>query len=794
MPKRAPLLVFYFLLGAYAVCAQATLLREAQVLLFGSELSWGLVLAFWLAGVAVGARVGGWAAARARRPWRFLVAAALAMPPILVAEILFLRMARMALGVGAGEYIGLADMAWVSLAATAPVSVWVGLTFPAASALLGTGARGPAERARAVGRVYLVESAGSLVGGALFSFILVGRTSPLSLTVAGGACLAAAAAALARDQARWRPAPALFLACAALHAALVLAGATAWLDSQAVAWRWHSFAPGLDLVESVDSRYQNIAIGQLGRRQFSLYTNGTVAATWPNHTDLAIEAHLAACQHPAPKHILVLGGGLEGKIAELERHRPERLDYVTLDRVEYDAVYRRLDAVDRRAADRIRPQTHFADARRYVKSVAAAPAPRYDLVVLAAAEPASALEARLYTEEFFAELSSAMADDGVLAFSLTGSVGHWGPELAAYVACIVRPLQRVFPEVALTFGNPVHVFAARRPGVLAPTGELLAARYRERGLESPYFDPVWFEGASDILDPEKRAQVRRTLDAQIPEHLNTDDQPAAAVYFLRYWLTTTEAAHAERGAPPLRRTRLLADLLRLRFEWVIGAAIAAALLASLAGLARGRRSFRRAALLWSVGTTGFASMAAEIVLLYTFQTLYGYVYSMIGLVVGVFMFGLVGGSHLANRRLRAAERGAPRHPPGLLSLLALDLALVGFASGLVLILAGLRASAADWPVQAATFGLVAVAGLLGGFVFPVAAAVRIGEGEPLERAAGTIDAADHWGACAGALVTGVALVPVLGITGTCLVVAAMKALSALVVGAAAMTRPASPGA
>ncbi|MGB2782013.1 MAG: hypothetical protein WBD63_11100, partial [Phycisphaerae bacterium] len=60
MPKRAPLLVFYFLLGAYAVCAQATLLREAQVLLFGSELSWGLVLAFWLAGVAVGARVGGW--------------------------------------------------------------------------------------------------------------------------------------------------------------------------------------------------------------------------------------------------------------------------------------------------------------------------------------------------------------------------------------------------------------------------------------------------------------------------------------------------------------------------------------------------------------------------------------------------------------------------------------------------------------------------------------------------------------------------------------------------------------
>jgi predicted membrane-bound spermidine synthase len=70
MPRRTSILVAYFIFGAYAVCAQATLLREAQVLLFGSELSWGLVLAFWLAGVGLGAAVAGRMSEKTSRPWR----------------------------------------------------------------------------------------------------------------------------------------------------------------------------------------------------------------------------------------------------------------------------------------------------------------------------------------------------------------------------------------------------------------------------------------------------------------------------------------------------------------------------------------------------------------------------------------------------------------------------------------------------------------------------------------------------------------------------------------------------
>ena len=826
MPRRATILAVNFLFGAYAVWAQATLLREAQVVLFGSELSWGLVLAFWLSGVAMGASVGRHME-QGRRPWMALVLSGLAMPAALAAEVALVRHARLALGAAAGEYLGFGQMVALAAAATIPVSVWVGLAFPAASVLLvraeakktpgivsPKGPEGAApkrhlvsfspwgSRARAVGWVYLCESAGSLVGGAVFSFVLVTWTSAPVVALGGGVLLAAGAARIAWEaggRRAWLVAPAAYLA---------LAAAGPWINRATIRARWETFAPGQRLEESLDTRYQNVAIGRL-QDQVSLYTNGTVAAVWPNHYDLAIEAHLAACECPSPRRVLLLGGGIHGLVKELLRHRPDRLDYVTLDRAEFQAVREYLAPADRAAADAIRPTTHFADARRFIKQAHARTGQRWDLVLLAAPEPASVLEARLYTEEFFAEVASVLSEGGVLAFALSGSIGHWGPEAAHYVGSIVRPLRRVFPEVLLTFGHPTWCFAALGEGALAETGEDLARRWRSRGVESPYFDASWFEGASDLLDAAKRADQEARLAAARPRFDNADDQPAAAVYRLLLWYQTAGAAHRQRAAPSRKGPGLLAALLDLRFEWAVWAVAGGTVAAGLFGAAGRRRGLARAALLWSVGTTGFASMAVEIVLLYTFQTLYGYVYGMVGLVIGTFMAGLVLGSVAANRHLArtgakktpgvvSAERpsgpSGKRHPvsfsaPGLRTILALDLAGAVFAAALVLALAALRTSAADWPVQAATFGLVVVSGVLGGLVFPLAAGVAVGDRTPTGRAAGAIDAADHAGACLGALVTGVALVPVLGASGTCLVVAALKTMSALLVGTAALAPP-----
>jgi len=783
MARRTTILIAYFIFGAYAVCAQAVLLREVHVLVFGSELSWGLVLAFWLAGVAVGAGAAGRFVPRVRRPWVVVAAAALIMPVVLTCEIVLLRLARPVLGAGPGEYIGPGAMVLVTLAATLPVSVWVGLAFPAASALGARWQDDSAGKARGIGWVYLVESAGSLVGGALFSFVLVDRVSATALALSGGVLLATMVVFLVRRHAVRRWTVAIPLACTVIPLAFIATGAARRLDDFSIRRRWESFATGLELIRSEDTRYQNVALGRLGE-QFSLYTNGIVSATWPNRADLAIEAHLAACEAPSPRRILVLGGGEEGLLEELLRQKPERLDFVLLDGRLLALVRPYLEPPDRLALTALANSTHFTDARRFVRRASAEGGEPYDLILLSGPEPLSALEARLYTRECFEELAAILADDGVLALTLTAPIGYWSPEPAHYVGSIVQPLRTVFPEVLLMFSSPMRCFAAKRRGVLAESGDGLAARYRDRGIASPAFDPLWFQGASDLLDAEKRAGIARALAAHPPPFLNTDDRPAAALYRMRYWLQTSEAAHREANRPAEQRLGFFGALLGLRFEWVVWSVLILTVLWAAAGLARGRDAFGRAALLWSVGTTGFTAMALEMILLYTFQVLYGYVYSMIGMVIGLFMFGLVLGSAAMNRHLRRAKE-----QPGLRTLVALDLTLTVFAAGLVLGLGALRVSASDWPVQMATFAFVAATGILTGLVFPLAASVALESRPSIGRAAGAVDAADHVGACLGALATGTVLVPVLGVTGACLVVAAMKALSAVFVGAASMRRP-----
>jgi predicted MFS family arabinose efflux permease len=85
--------------------------------------------------------------------------------------------------------------------------------------------------------------------------------------------------------------------------------------------------------------------------------------------------------------------------------------------------------------------------------------------------------------------------------------------------------------------------------------------------------------------------------------------------------------------------------------------------------------------------------------------------------------------------------------------------------------------------------------VLGGLVFPLASvivlAVEPRQARPAREArlstgaaAASVDAADNAGACIGALVTGALLVPIMGASGACLVVAGVKALSAGLLAAA----------
>jgi len=279
--------------GVQAIIAQSLLLREALVLMFGSEFAWGVVLFAWLMGVALGATAGGrlsrrWTAGAAatsqpgpgRRPVRADVA--LVVVPI---ELWVFRGARAWLGVQPGELLPLGRSAIAAVLFVSPVSALVGMAFPLACSVSPSPGGGPLARSRAadggpaasekprsaplrragdtgpLGRVYALESLGSLLGGAAFTFWAVEHLRPIQTALLSGAITLGASGLLlaASHPGRWMPrrsgrrAALLLGGLAGMMVAVSVYAGDDW-NRRLVERRWRTVAPGYALWAEAEAK------------------------------------------------------------------------------------------------------------------------------------------------------------------------------------------------------------------------------------------------------------------------------------------------------------------------------------------------------------------------------------------------------------------------------------------------------------------------------------------------------------------------------------------------------------
>lgn len=783
MRSKRPLALLVFAWGVQAIVTQSLLIREALVLMYGSELVWGVVLSAWLLGVAVGAAAGGCASPRIRRPDLGLAVVLLGLAAAGLGGMWLFRTARTWLHVPPGELLPLSKAAAAALLLVTPAGGFVGAAFPLACAVRGASAPG------ALSSVYTLESLGSLAGGAAFSFWAVEHLAPVQIVLLSGALTTAFSAALLVGQRR-----------RGLVAVLILIGTgaagSAWLvgdrlNRALVLRRWRALAPGYELVREAESRHQNLALARRAE-QYSLFCDGHVSVDFPDPYVFVPRAHLWMCQHPAPRHVLVLGGGAEGLLAEILRHPVDSVDYVEPDPRQIDLLEPFLGDADRAALHDPRVSIHATDARLYVKTRRA----RFDLVIARLPEPASALRARFYTVEFFGELRRAMTPRSVLCMTAAAAPASLSPASAEYLASVRAALRAQFPEVVVGWGDPAPVLAATSPGLIAIDGDELTRRYTGRNVRSNLFDPAWFRGATDWFDPAKLRRRAAELERAVGAFASSDLRPA--VYLQR--LVLLERATGSPG-------HLVERLRSVSFGRAAAGVAAFMVLTLVVGRVQARRvragpgtsGWVDAAVTLSMFATGFATMAVSIVWLFAFQNLYGYVYQRIAWIVAVFMGGLAAGCRLTDRWAAGRVRRDPVPRAGDAEgrrrwlwkrLVLVDVLLAGLALAVPVILPSLGAMqttpAALRGVEIIIFALVASTGVLCGAAFAMAGRFREITRGHVGVSAGGVVGADHAGACLGALTTGVLFVPVFGIIPTALLLAAVKGASAVVVLAACL--------
>ncbi len=193
-----------------------------------------------------------------------------------------------------------------------------------------------------------------------------------------------------------------------------------------------------------------------------------------------------------------------------------------------------------------------------------------------------------------------------------------------------------------------------------------------------------------------------------------------------------------------------------------------------------RRFSQTSAVTLSIMTTGFSEIIFQLIVILAFQTLYGYAYYKIGLIIASFMGGLVVGSLAAQRIIAGRPQDIPRiykmAQAGIcLYPLLLPLVFIFFRDAAVL----QRFAGAFASVFAC---LPVIAGFIGGLQYPLATYLLYTlrpskEGRELMAAqpAGFLYAVDVLGATIGALVTGIFLVPLLGIPAVAVLCAVLNA-------------------
>jgi len=481
-----------------------------------------------------------------------------------------------------------------------------------------------------------------------------------------------------------------------------------------------------------NSSYGNLAVMGAGGGR-SVYENGAILFNAPDPAAAEETVHFALLEHPSPRSLLLIGGGLNGSLTEALKHPGmERIDYVELDPAVLDLAREYFPEEWRRIKSEPRIRVHVTDGRLLLKERG----PAFDVIIVSAPDPQTAQLNRFYTAEFFGEAAARLAPGGILSFRLSASENYISPELADFLRSIHKTLLSVFPQVVVIPGDYVHFFAARQPGVLVPRYEDLLSRLQSRQIKTTY--------VSELFIPFRMVQDRmRELDAQIrplsETPVNRDFAPIAYYFDVALW-----SGQFQHGYQTMFRR-----LASVRFSWL--SATAAGLLFLVVLFIRLRDPARRLRALagFCTAATGFTMIGLELLLLLAFQATHGYVYQELAVVIAAFMAGMAVGSRLALRR-----------PAIGLRVLASVQALTELSP---LALYGVFLTAPH-PV---VYPMLAICcGMLGGYQFPVASSIYFGADG--SESPGALYAIDLAGSCLAAVLFAGWLVPVFGFFNTAL--------------------------
>ncbi|MCP4895386.1 MAG: hypothetical protein GY906_00295 [bacterium] len=592
-------------LGFAAIAAQSILLREAMAATGGSELSWGIVLAIWLAGMGAGARVSVRWSFRSLAPcWYPILLLLLAAGGVVV-----LRAAPAVLGSAPGEIASVLSAFWLWVAAVIPASFSGGFAFPLLAEQLGPSRAGIA---------YAADSVGALVGGVGITFMLLATDAIAALCLTIGLVLAAT---LARRQ--------VWLSALVI---VVFAASSLPLSSLAANWSWRWSGRMGSLSHWHESAYQRLELSS--GLPANLYGDGRLIASIPDPYRTEPRAHLLMLLHPEPTSVVALGCLADWSFASFLQHPSvQSLTLIETDPALPDVLPGWLGTHIGRDLDDSRIIVASQGPVRALDSI-----PDADLILLLDGDPVSLRANRTRTTGFFSRCRDRLRKGGILV--LRSGVGdtYTAGSGGRLLEILIASLRSVFTNVRAIPGEDVLLLASDSDLSNALSLSKLESRWWDRDLRPEIFSPEMLEL---LLDPSRAPLLHSRIDAT-KAPLNTISSPTAVI---------VAAARTEGRTYSEALTLLTAIEKRSTLYLLVLLAATVLLLLALIPLRQTHSNVIAAVI-------GGSSMGHWIVLLAAWQATQGSVFAHVGALSACFMAGLAFGA-FSSRWTRSPVRCVP---------------------------------------------------------------------------------------------------------------------------------------
>jgi len=746
MRKSLSFIGALFVIGFGGIVAQTILLRECLIVFSGNELSIGVIIGSWVIWEAIGAYFGGKWNKGLQAIMRATITLLILFSLFLPASIYIVRIFKVLAGIPSEMGIGIILIFVSSFLMMMPTGLLHGALFTLSCSVYG---KLTTEDPSAIGKVYFYEMCGTIIGGVVVSYLFIPYLNAFQIAIGlmfleAIASLFLSATFFART---WKNLLLLLSLLLVISSLVLIAGTGAdRIHQWSVQGQWH----GKHVIDYKNSYYQNIVVVE-NENQHTFFFDGIPLITMPVPDIAYVEefVHFAALSQAHPENILVLHGGAGGVISEILKYPTvKRIDYVEIDPLLLHMIKRYPTPLTLREFSDPRVHLHYADGRIFVKK---APV-QYDIVFLGVALPYTLQTNRFFTQEFFGDLKKILSDQGTFVLTATGSLAYYSKELKNVNACLYQTLKAVFPYTLVIPGDLNLFLSSKSSDVLRVSASPLFERLTKNHIETKLIN---LPEINYRLNEEKRQWFFSSIEnAKVKP--NKDFAPEGLFYNIVYQnvLFSPSLKHIFEEASAINLPIIIVSvaLLFILFFFL---------------------SLRRPNIVipFAIGATGFTAMMLELLLIFAFQVLYGYVFYEIGMLITMLMAGMAMGNLVVTNRLDRIKKG-------ITLFVIIEGATILFVLVLFLAFSSISVlSSGQTPVtRLAFFFLLFIAGFLTGMEFPLANKIYM-HNKSVGKTAGIIYSSDLAGGWIGGIFGGFLLLPVLGFAKGCIMLILLKASS-----------------